>query len=73
LKQDDGVKKDIMEWYVSQVFGFPELTKNHEGHALEAVVLKKKDVFVNLPTGSGKSLIFETMPLMFALSVWLRS
>ena len=39
-----------------------------QGEAIEYFVKKKVDVFVNLPTGYGKSLIYQAMPLVFNLT-----
>ena len=33
--------------------------------AIRKIVVEKEDLFVNLPTGSGKSLIFQALPLVF--------
>ena len=33
--------------------------------AIRKIVVEKEDIFVNLPTGSGKSLIFQALPLVF--------
>jgi len=38
----------------------------HQNNALKFVVEKKKDVFINLPTGFGKSVIFEVMPQLYS-------
>ena len=37
----------------------------HQKIAIQKIVKEKKDVFVNLPTGFGKSLIFQALPLVF--------
>ena len=33
--------------------------------AIRKIVVEKEDLFVNLPTGSGKSLIYQALPLVF--------
>ena len=33
--------------------------------AIQMFVVQKQDVLVNLPTGSGKSLIYEALPIVF--------
>ena len=50
---------------VCGVFGFSTLNE-YQKNALKFVIEKKKDVFVNLPTGFGKSVIFQSFPLLYA-------
>ena len=47
---------------VCNVFGIAKLNKYQED-AIKYVVNEKKDVFVNLPTGFGKSIIFQALPI----------
>ncbi|XP_074624070.1 putative ATP-dependent DNA helicase Q1 [Acropora palmata] len=49
---------------VSAKFQIPALNE-HQKVAIQKVVVRKKDVFVNLPTGFEKSLIYEALPLVF--------
>ena len=42
-----------------------ETLNHHQKQALHAIVKEKKDVFLNLPTGFGKSLIYQALPLIF--------
>ena len=49
---------------VCKQFKFSELNK-HQKEAIISAVLKKKDVFVSLPTGFGKSVIFQALPMVF--------
>ena len=49
---------------VCDVFGFSTLNEYQE-NALKLVIEKKKDVFVNVPTGFGKSVIFQAFPLLY--------
>ena len=46
---------------VCEVFAIEKLNK-HQEDAIKFLVEKKKDVFVNLPTGFGKSLIYQAFP-----------
>ena len=50
---------------VCEVFRFEKLNR-HQIDALNYVVKEKKDVFVNLPTGFGKSVIFQALPVLYA-------
>ena len=49
---------------VCNVFGIAKLNKYQED-AIKYVVNEKKDVFVNLPTGFGKSIIFQALPIVY--------
>ena len=46
---------------VCNVLGFKTLNE-HQRNALTIVVKKKQDVFVNLPTEFGKSVVFQALP-----------
>ena len=48
------------EW---KVFRFERLNK-HQKEALRLVVESKSDVFVNLPTGFGKSVVFQVLSMI---------
>ena len=50
---------------VREVFAIETLNK-HQEEAIKFVVENKKDVFVNLPTGFGKSLIYQALPIVFS-------
>ena len=47
-----------------EIFKFKELNCIQR-EAITQIVLKHKDVFVSLPTGFGKSIIFQALPLVF--------
>ena len=50
--------------HVCEVFGIRELNA-YQREAIVQFVQKKTDVFVNLPTGYGKSLIYQALPLVY--------
>ena len=54
IMAEDALRKD---W---EVFGFERLNK-HQEEVLRLVVESKSDVFVNLPTGFGKSVVFQVL------------
>lgn len=49
---------------VSQKFDIKTLNV-HQKEAIKAIINDKRDVFVNLPTGFGKSLIYQSLPTVF--------
>ena len=49
---------------VCEQFKFSELNK-YKKDAIISALQKKKDVFVSLPTGFGKSVIFQALPMVF--------
>ena len=51
---------------VCSIFGFEKLNK-HQEEALQQIVEMKSDVYVNLPTGYGKSVVFQALRTVFAL------
>ena len=48
---------------VCKKFEFSDLNKTQK-EVLTQVVLKKKDIFVSLPTGFGKSVIVQALPIV---------
>ena len=48
---------------VASKFGIQALN-SHQQLAISKLIERKKDIFVNLPTGSGKSLIFQALSLV---------
>ena len=56
---EDAIRK------VCEIFGIQKL-RSHQEDAINHVVEKKRDVFVNLPTGFGKSLIYQALPVVFS-------
>ena len=50
---------------ICRVFGIEGLNK-HQKEAIKYVVETKKDLFVSLPTGCGKSLIYHALPVVFS-------
>ena len=50
---------------VCDIFGFEKLNK-HQEEAIQQIVEMKRDVYVNLPTGYGKSVVFQALPTVFA-------
>jgi len=50
---------------VCEVFGFDRLNKNPE-ETLRFVSESKSDVFVNRPTGFGKSVVFQALPIVYS-------
>ena len=48
---------------VASKFGIQALN-SHQQLAISKLIERKRDIFVNLPTGSGKSLIFQALPLV---------
>ena len=50
---------------VCERLGIQRLNRQQE-EAIRSIVLDKKDVFVNLPTGFGKSMIFQGLPEVFS-------
>lgn len=49
---------------VTQNFGFQALN-SHQKDAIQKIVIEKKEVFINLPTGYRKSLIFQALLCVF--------
>ena len=52
---------------VSNTFRIPSLNA-HQKTGIKKIVEERKDVFVNLPTGFGKSLLYQALPLVFDLT-----
>ena len=50
--------------HVCEMFGIRELNA-YQREAIVQSVQKKTDVFVNLPTGYGKSLIYQALPFVY--------
>ena len=48
---------------VCEVSGHKKLHK-HQEDSLRFIVQMKGDVFINLPTGFGKSLVFQGLPVV---------
>lgn len=48
---------------VSEIFEIPSFN-DHQKTAFRSIIQGKSDLFVNLPTGFGKSIIYQALPLI---------
>lgn len=55
---------DISVAFRRETFDIVDLNP-YQKEAIVCFVDKKMDVFVNLPTGFGRSLIYQSLPLVF--------
>ena len=55
---EEAFRKASSKFKISELNAYQKL-------AITNVFVEKEDVFVNLPTGSGKSLIYQALPLVF--------
>lgn len=51
----------LRAWSTFKIPGF----NSYQKLAIEKFVIQTQDVLVNLPTGSGKSLIYQALPIVF--------
>ena len=51
----------LWAWSTFKIPGF----NSYQKLAIEKFVIQKQDVLVNLPTGFGKSLIYQAFPIVF--------
>lgn len=65
MAEDGNSSLDYAFAKVCDVFGFEKLNK-HQEEAIQQVVEMKNDVYVNLPTGYGKSVVFQALRAVFA-------
>ena len=51
----------LRAWSTFKIPGF----NSYQKLAVEKFVIQTQDILVNLPTGSGKSLIYQALPIVF--------
>ena len=51
----------LRAWSTFKILGF----NSYQKLAIKKFVIQKQDVLVNLPTGSGKSLMYQALPIVF--------
>ena len=55
-------QKDVLEYLLNYIFGFPEFNENQIDGVIRG--LNRQDSIVLLPTGSGKSVVFQLLSLI---------
>ena len=54
---------------VCDIFGFEKLNK-HQAEAIQQIFEMESDVYVNLPTGYGKSVVSQVAQALWLPSTW---
>ena len=65
MEEDGDNSLDYAFAKICDIFDFEKLNK-HQEEAIRQVAEMKSDVYVNLPTGYGESVLFQALPTVFA-------
>ncbi|XP_055614545.1 uncharacterized protein LOC129760888 isoform X2 [Uranotaenia lowii] len=64
VKKEENASEDILQEKLKQYFGHNDFKSPLQKEAIQTIITRTRDVYVSMPTGSGKSLCFQLPGVM---------